>query len=510
MLNKKIVSVLAVILMLTMGVGVAFVGNDESEAVTTDTITGSIVARADDTTSATYYIAAGTYINISVVNESDVVCEVESVSGTLPTGVSRSTDSSGYGYLRGTVGGTYTGTFTATIFLENEGASENWTITFIGRDTTSSSSNPFSVVNMGAYNAYVCDPIYAYVGATVNIADQTVSAGAFDTYDVTSGYGLSVTSSGLSGTISAEGTITVGVEDGASNYDTFTIIAVSTTTTTAFRMIAGEVYSYTPTFNISGGTLSLTGTGASYASVSGGTVTFTAPTPSAVGTEYTLNVVYTTTSPSQTITQIIVFTVDPVITVAASSNTQSIAYESGTLDIISSNFEDGTRSIYTLTGTAGYTVNSVDGVITYTNPNSGTVTITASSPYTYNSGATNSASTTITFDVQGRLSASTSGTLYLVTGKTVPNTPAEAVTLNHNDVGTGTYTWAVVGTNNSGVTVASDGTLGGTPGSIGTYAVTVQCTSVVEGVTQIADATLNIVIVAVLLFTSTPSQGTVR
>ena len=280
---------------------------------------------------------------------------------------------------------------------------------------------------------------------------------------------------------------------------------------TNVRMLVGEYYEFSPVGDNPDKTITdLTGSGTVWVMTNGSTLYGTAPIVPNVGTLYYLDVEITETVPGEplpTVTHMEIFiTVDPLITVTGPGTTQNIPNGSGsTADIISSNFEDGAREIYSVSGLSGYTIDAEDGIISYNDAVSGYLTVTATSPYAYSSGATNTASTSVVFEVQGSMLASVSGTLYLVTGKTVPNTPAENVTLSHTDIGVGTYTWSVVGTNNSGVTVASDGTLGGTPGAVGNYSITVRCTAVVGGDTQTADAILNISIVPVLVFTTSPS-----
>ena len=529
MANKNsIFAVIAVTLMVTAGVGVIWNGSDETEAVTSDTPLAELQIRADNLYDAythgttSYNVAYGTYINVSNYNTQDEDVGIQAITTTYGDNAGLTITS---GNLAGTVNKATAGTITVEGYVRDSGGTDvNYYVTLNVLDITSTQTNTWTAINLPA-NVFIewgsyglsGNIFYVEVGSSVTItkADVTVAGTAFE-YGIssinnsTTGFGLSIPAGtdSLTGTITQAGTITVGAyhTDQEDIEEWEITIEVVDSSHADVRLIGGETWTYTPSTNISS-VVSISGTATAWVSLTGGTVSGTAPTNTSVGQTYDLTITANSTQPSQTATQTVTFTVDPQITVTASSASQTILYGTGSVDIISSNYEDGTRSIYSLTGVSGYSVNAVSGVISYSNPDNGAVTITASSPYTYTSGATNSASTTVTFDVQGILSASTSGTLYLVTGKTVPNTPAEAVTLSHSDVGTGTYTWAVTGANTSGVTVASDGTIGGTPGAIGTYAVTVTCTSVVGGNTQTADTTLNIVIVAVLAFTSSPAHG---
>lgn len=537
MLDKKIISVLAVTLMLTMGIGVAFVGNDESEG----TWNGPEVPLASLTMNAyqlwqaydggngtdTYWVGYGTYVSIAhhtPDQDSDVlVVGVASDYGTGDTaGLTLNTSTSRlYGYIdKGN-----NGVIEITIEFRDTGGDDQIQIYLAVLDVTSTQTNTWTAINLPANvfikwgNAGLSGNIfYVEVGSSVTITKANVTeAGSTLEYgisDVTSGFGLSVPAGtgNLTGTITQTGTITVGAyeTDGVDIAEWDVTIEVVDSSHADVRMIGGETWTYTPTTNMTS-VLSISGTATSWVSLSGGVVSGTAPTNTSVGQTYDLTITASTSDPNQNVTQTVTFTVDPQITLTAPAS-YTVQYGTDTSNVLGSNFEDGTRNIYSITGgtATGFTVNAATGVLGWDNPAAGTITFTATSPYAYTSGTTNTATATVDVTVTGILTASVSGTLYLVTGKTVPNTLAEAVTLNHNDVGTGTYTWAVVGTNNSGVTVASDGTLGGTPGNVGTYAVTVRCTSVVGSTTQTADTTLNIVIVQVLAFTSSPSSGTVR
>ena len=523
MLNKKIVSVLAVTLMLTMGIGVVFVGNDESEAVTSDTPVAELDMTLRDLYSSrtfSYDVAKGSFIYLRYYNDSDTNMVVNGISTTYGTGDTAGLTLMNNGNVMGIIDKVAAGTITMSVTYESSFDDNlDFTVTLNVLDTSSSQNNPYRDTISLPGNVFVQNTdYYAEIGTTVSVgeADVGITTDRFIPVSVTNGYGLSISGSPavLSGTITDAGTITVQLEERVTSdqlANTYTIsIHVIDSAHADVRMIGGETWTYTPTTNMTS-VLSISGTATSWVSLTSGTVSGTAPTNTSVGQTYDLTITASTSDPNQNATQTVTFTVDPQITLTAPAS-YTVQFGTDTSNVLGSNFEDGTRNIYSITGgtATGFTVNAATGVLGWDNPVAGTITFTATSPYTYTSGATNTASATMDVTVTGILTASVSGTLYLVTGKTVPNTPAEAVTLNHNDVGSGTYTWAVVGTNTSGVTVASDGTLGGTPGNIGTYAVTVRCTSVVGGTTQTADTTLNIVIVQVLAFTSMPSQGTVR
>lgn len=532
MLNKKIVSVLAVTLMLTMGIGIVFVGNDQSEAVTSLspygevekqadellTMCGFDIAHATSSVTAPRPVANGTYINIlsSIDTQSDVVYDVSDVNNTAQSpGQSAMGIAINSNGCAGTVDANVSSFTIGIVVIINQSTEpEDFPVdvTFNVVDLSSSANTPYTNLEVPARLILTKSDWYLDLSATV---DCPVSVGtnvpSYRFQSVTPGFGLSVSMiDELEGTTTSGGDATVTIENQSNSTTQTVTFHISASTHADVRMIGGETWTYTPTTNMTS-VLSISGTATSWVSLSGGVVSGTAPTNTSVGQTYDLTITASTSDPNQNVTQTVTFTVDPQITLTAPA-TETIQYGTDVGDWLGSNFEDGTRSIYSITGgtATGFTVSGTTAIVEWSNPTSGTIIFTATSPYTYTSGATNTATATVDVTVTGILTASVSGTLYLVTGKTVPNTPAEAVTLNHNDVGVGTYTWAVVGTNNSGVTVASDGTLGGTPGNIGTYAVTVRCTSVVGSTTQTADTTLNIVIVQVLAFTSSPSSGTIR
>lgn len=704
MLNKKIVSVLAVTLMLTMGIGVVFIGNDESEGTSTETPMGNLtlsiadmIAVYDDVTS--YTLAVNSVVNIDWYN--NVTDYIQITSSTYSDNAGLTADINNR-YVKGMINKDTPGTIQVTCTRSSPSVTIVVSLNII--DMSSTQSEPWTAFSLPS-SAFLGwgdqKTMYIKTGTVVDVpaTTQTYESAtiSYSNSSVTSGFGLTVSAGALSGTVSGVGTITVSgtqTVGSVTQNRTVTLVAVEIQHADV-RMIGGETWTYTPTTNMTS-VLSISGTATSWVSLTSGTVSGTAPTNTSVGQTYDLTITASTSDPNQNATQTVSFTVDPPITLTVPKDPWIFQSGSGSADVASSNFEDGTRAIYSVSGTSGYSINAATGVLSSSDVTDGFVTVTVSSPYSYTSGATNSTSAALSLKVQGddvipemvlnlyvdenssdqtydvtwgtylnlswdenisggttisglsaglsvsgntirdyliyssgpmagtitisigspdsiqivlnvidmtttsssylselnvplnfgtsgygtiyvavgspvtitpvtingttygpdsvtsgyglsispngvlsgtitqagtitvaadetdfsiiavesapvvQLIASVSGTLYLVTGKTVPNTPAEAVTLNHNDVGVGTYTWAVVGTNTSGVTVASDGTLGGTPGNVGTYAVTVRCTSVVDGETQTADATLNIVIVQVLAFTSSPSSGTIR
>lgn len=707
MINRKTASALTVVMLLTMGLGagVIWTGSDESEAVTSDTPVSSVIGDVETlfytsvppVLTMTQKVANGTYFNITSTQNGPWEYLVRGINGTA---IHVGQSSAGLSHTaQGISGVLSTNQPTVTIeweaFNQTEGVDEEYSSVFTVVDTGSSQNNPYlDTISLPVKIFQMTQDYYANVGVTVNLTHETVNGLEYGVSSVTPGFGLTVDSNttSLSGTISGTGTITIEtyVTDGMDIEEETHTIYVSDYSQIDVRMISGETWTYTPITNIQS-VISISGTATSWVSLVNGVISGTAPSVASVGQQYELIITANSTQPVQTITQTVTFTVDPPIELTVASDPQVIQAEAGSVDVVSSNFEGGSRSIYSISGTAGYNINATTGVISYTNPVDGYVTITATSPYAYASGATNSASAWMMFNVrdsgqtgtvpeavlnlyvdentldqtftvawgtyidltwdsddiagsttitglntglltsgnrvygyisyttgptsgtavinvgspdsihvtlnivdlsntsatyypelkmpanlgyQGMsplyvmvggsvlitpvtiggttygvdsvssgyglsvsngvlsgtitqagtitvvvdetdfeitavpavvLTASVSeSTIYLVTGKTVPNTPAEGVTLSHNDVGQGTYTWSIVGTNNTGVTVTAGGVLGGTPGAVGTYSITLRCTSNVGGYVQTADVTLGVVIVPVLAFTSVP------
>lgn len=473
-------------------------------------------------------VANGTYFNITDVVHGSWQYQIEGING-----VATSVGSSSAGLThtaQGVSGVLNTNSSTFTIewaFLDlNESTLDTYSSVFIVVDTSSSQGDPYrNAISLPANVFSVHNDYYALLGTTVEITDESLTSGLdYVVSDVTPGYGLSIQSVSpysLVGTLNTPGdiTVTVDVVDSGDSDTDYVTIHVGQFDHADVRMISGETWSYTPSLNLNNPTYTLSGTASVWVSESSGVISGTAPSVIGVGTQYGLTITATTTSPAQTVTQTVTFTVDPVITATVTyppgaSSYDSVYGDSGTWNnVFDSNFKDGTRTIFAISGQDyGYTVGSANGSLNYT-PSSvgGTITVTATSPYTYTSGATNSTTVTVNTTVQGVLSITKSAdALYLVTGKTVPNSPSEAVTLTHSDLGVGTYVWSITGTNHSGVTInSSTGVLGGTPGAVGSYSVTIRCDSDVGGHTQTATTVLTVQIVSVLVFTSVPSEGTV-
>ena len=100
----------------------------------------------------------------------------------------------------------------------------------------------------------------------------------------------------------------------------------------------------------------------------------------------------------------------------------------------------------------------------------------------------------------------TPNTIYLYAGGPIPNSVNESISLTHNSFGTGIYSWSMVDNGNTGLTVDTNGNIGGTAGgvTVNPVSVTVRITGTVNGFTQTDDVTFSVVIVAQLLFISNP------
>lgn len=163
-----------------------------------------------------------------------------------------------------------------------------------------------------------------------------------------------------------------------------------------------------------------------------------------------------------------------------------------------------------ISGTASSWLTISNGTISGTAPNDSTPTqyqliITASSTQ-----PVQTATQTITFTVLPVLVATASPSLiYVVEGGPIPNTVSESVSLSYNGFGTGTYTWSLVTSYSypTGLTIGTDGTIGGTAlvsASDRPYRATARVTGTVDGYTQTADVAFEIMVVAPLVFTSNP------
>ena len=285
-------------------------------------------------------------------------------------------------------------------------------------------------------------------------------------------------------------------------------------------LVEGATYSYTPSFSISNVSISLSGTAASWLSVTNGTISGTAPSVSESGktSTYALTITATTTKPTQQVQQFINFTVyDTLSGTLSVSNGNS--YVGGTPSFTDScNYSSGVT--YSLSGApSGITINSSNGVISgsVTGDSSGTV---SGKDYTVKVTMKHTASgQTITKQVSlkvfSKLAQNTAGVnsngtdLYVVNGSSVPTASSD---VDYNKVVsniTSGVTYSLKSNNSlpSGLTLNSNGTVTGTCTAMGDKTVTIIGTQTSTG--QTAEHTFTVHCVAKLSFDSVPTGGIV-
>lgn len=158
------------------------------------------------------------------------------------------------------------------------------------------------------------------------------------------------------------------------------------------------------------------------------------------------------------------------------------------------NKTDNTTYSISGVGADGLTVNK-DGTVSGKPQTVGTFTVTAKAKNT---------SVTL-FAVTGEVILPfvlSADTLYCVTGKTVPASDDDIVTIDSAVPSGYTVTWSVTDKSGCGITVV-DGVIKGTAGATGTYTITIVRTVTGHGITQEDTAKLTVVITDVLKITST-------
>lgn len=246
-----------------------------------------------------------------------------------------------------------------------------------------------------------------------------------------------------------------------------------------------ESYAYI----VSGGTLS----------VSGDTITISNPSKTITATPISTNVFEGWENASGTVTA------DRTV-VAKFIGEYWTAIKSGQTWTYTPTTSIGSATI-TISGTATSWLTLSNGVISGTAPDVTEITdyelrITATSTQPNQSEVQ-----VVHFTVTGVLRAYASPTtLYLWTGGPIPNSASETISLTYDGFGTGTYTWSMINDGGTGVQVTSNGTLSGIAGDVTSspVTVTVRITGTASGITQTADVTFQVVIVAKLIFTTSP------
>lgn len=345
--------------------------------------------------------------------------------------------------------------------------------------------------------------IYIYEGSSVNLAPlQGIGASSF-----TDGFGLTQASqnSGVSGTLTKTGTLTIQLTNGQS----ITLIVVSSeadidfTSPKAVSGISGGSISYTAQTNIDATFSESGGTGASWLSVnsSTGKVTGTFPTVSSM-TSYTYIIKATSsTNSSNTTTQTITINVYPVAKITATttsvSGTEGEAISSVSLTgNIGMTFAKSSGSF-----PAGVTMTSA-GVISGTPTESGSFTVVVKGTTTV--GPSQSPTITIKFNIESAedtlsISVADPAASYKV-GESI------SLALTSNVEGTA---WSVSGTAASFMSVSGNSVVGSVPSS---YDDVTELSLTVTAETpkgQTASKTVNFSVEPVISFTTVPTADCV-
>lgn len=283
--------------------------------------------------------------------------------------------------------------------------------------------------------------------------------------------------------------------------------------------ITGTAFERTPTTGASGlainYTISGNPTGVSIDS-STGVLSGSDDPAIAVGT-YTLVIKATSATYSANASTVsIKLTVDPVMS--------KLQYSNSTFSILAGASISATTTATNVSGVtysanwggiSGLSINSSNGAISGKPDKSGTATVTVSkSGYAVGGtiGGSQQSEAALTVYVQDALTASASAsTLYLVTGKAIPFNDSSTLALSASASDGAAITWAVKNAGSTGLTVTSDGAVGGTAGAVNTSgsSVTFVCTSVLNGLTQTKEVSVSIVIKPVLAFTSDPANAVI-
>ena len=278
----------------------------------------------------------------------------------------------------------------------------------------------------------------------------------------------------------------------------------------------GQVYSYKPSYSLSGVTTTLSGTAVSAfnMTVSNGTISGTAPAISTSGGNqtYTLDICAKTTQPVQEAHQYINFTVYDTLTVTGASSEKTYVGDSVTVDM-GSNFESK-GATYSATGLpSGLSINSTNGKITGTvGGNAGTFNATVTVQHAA-SGQTTAAGKAVTKQVSFVVSAAITATgtgnslnMYVINGSAVPTASSDPnyFKLTSNLGNKATFSGDISGM--TGLTLNSDGTITGTPTFMGEKTASVTVTDS-DNPTNTVTVTLKVTAVAKLSFSSVPTGG---
>ena len=271
---------------------------------------------------------------------------------------------------------------------------------YTGGTPTATESNPYTGVSCTAEEATGHD-LYVAVGSTVSISSDEF----FIASTVTSGFGLSVSSGNVTGTIAKSGTISLVfsmLETG--DPETMSIYAVDTeedidfTSPSSVEALSGSSVNYTADTNIDATFSKSGGTATSLSVSSTGKVTGNLPSVSSV-TDYTLAIKATSkTNSSNTVTQTITFTVYPILKISPSSSTTISGTEDEAISAVqlSANL-DATFSKSSGTWPSGISMSS-SGKISGTPTAASTASVTVRATST--EGPSQTATKVIKFDIE--------------------------------------------------------------------------------------------------------------
>ena len=261
-------------------------------------------------------------------------------------------------------------------------------------------------------------------------------------------------------------------------------------------MVEGTPWSYTPSYNISGVTTTISGTAAAWLTVSGGVISGTAPQVTSGSVTYALTIKADTTNPTQTAYQYVNFTVYD--TLVLSGGSPQTSFVGATVNLpLTANLSGVTWSATDLP--TGVSINPSTGVISGTITAAGNKTATITGTHVA-SGQIKTM--TIAFTVSGALAATSSPNMYCVNGIPLPTLMTDPnyyrLTASLSDV-----TFALKSGSVSGITVNADGTITGIPTSMGSIQLVITMTHAASG--QTVDFTITVNVVAQLTFGSLPT-----
>ena len=273
-------------------------------------------------------------------------------------------------------------------------------------------------------------------------------------------------------------------------------------------LVEGDSWSYTPEYTISSGvTTTVSGSAASWPlTVSGGTISGTAPQVDGQSQVYDLTIKATSQQPYQEAFQYVEFTVWNTLAVSGTSSVDT--FVGGSVNLTSQSNLSGVE--WSISGApAGITINESTGAVT------GTVT-GANQTYQATVTATHAASGQtdtygIAFDVSASLQVTSEDIFYAVNGEALPSSSDDPnwyqLTSNISGV-----TYAIesieggsITEEQLGIQLAADGTFSGTPLLMDDISMVVTATETATG--QSVDFDLTLHIAPDLAFVGLPTGG---